>query len=235
MTNLATLKFFVTPPHECSYLPDQEASSLFVDPAARMNMEMYAKLSAVGFRRSGDYLYRPHCAHCNACVPVRIPVAGFRMRRSQRRIWKRNADLVVNTCPAEFRDEHYQLYERYITARHEEGDMFPPSVDQYEAFLTNRWGTTRFHEFRLSGRLVYVAVVDHMPNGLSAVYTYFDPEDSGRSPGMHAILWQIEEARRLGLPHVYLGYWIRECRKMSYKTRFRPVELYREDQWIRAN
>ncbi len=176
MTNLATLKFFVTPPHECSYLPDREASSLFVDPAARMNMEMYAKLSAVGFRRSGDYLYRPHCAHCNACVPVRIPVAEFRMRRSQRRIWRRNEDLSVVTRQANFAQEHYDLYQRYITARHEEGDMYPPSVEQYEAFLTNRWGTTRFHEFRLQDQLISVAVVDHMPNGLSAVYTFFDPD-----------------------------------------------------------
>ena len=213
MTNLATLKFFVTPPHDCSYLPGQEASSLFVDPAARLNMDMYAKLSAAGFRRSGDYLYRPHCEKCKACVPVRIPVEGFQMRRSQRRIWKRNED---------------------ISDRHQEGDMYPPSIDQYEAFLTNRWGTTHFHEFRAGGKLVSVAVVDEMPNGLSAVYTYFAPEESGRSPGIHAILWQIEEARRLGLPHVYLGYWIRQCRKMNYKTQFRPVELYTDNQWLVA-
>ncbi len=234
MTNLATLKFFVTPPHECSYLPDREASSLFVDPAARMDMDMYAKLSAVGFRRSGDYLYRPHCASCNACIPVRIPAREFRMHRSQRRIWKKNRDLQVTSRDATFDKEHYELYERYIRARHEEGDMYPPSVDQYEAFLTNRWGTTRFHEFRAMGQLVTVAVVDHMPNGLSAVYTFFDPDEAARSPGMHAILWQIQEAVAQGLPHVYLGYWIRQCRKMSYKTQFRPVELFRDNHWLQA-
>ncbi len=231
MTNLATLKFFVTPPHECSYLEDREASSLFLDPAARVNPDLYGKLSALGFRRSGNYLYRPHCEHCQACVPVRVPVDRFRLRRVQKRIERVNSDLTVTERPPGVRRDHYRLYRRYIEARHRNGDMYPPSMDQYESFLINEWGQTRFYEFREGVRLLAVAVVDHMPNGLSAVYTFFDPDHDRRSLGVYSILWQIREARRLGLPAVYLGYWIRQCRKMNYKTSFRPVEMLINDEW----
>lgn len=235
MTNLATLKFYVTPPHGCSYLDDREASSLFMDPAAKVDSKLYGKLSAMGFRRSGNYLYRPHCGTCQACVPVRVPVEPFRMRRVQRRIWQKNSDLTVVSHPPEMKPEHYRLYRDYITERHRNGDMYPPSMDQYESFLINEWGHTRFHEFRSGDRILAVAVVDHMPNGLSAVYTFFDPAEMQRSLGTYSILWQIEEAKRLGLPAVYLGYWIRQCRKMNYKAEFRPIEMLINDEWVETS
>ncbi len=236
MTVLANLRVFATHPHECSYLPEQRATTLFVDPNAGIDAHLYSRLSELGFRRSGSHLYRPHCGECRACVPARVPVAAFRPDRQQRRIWRRNADLVTADARGAMPDDEiYDLYARYISARHQDGDMYPPSRDQFEAFLTRQWGVTRFVCFRERERLLAVAVVDVMDNGLSAIYTFFEPgpEVARRSLGSYAVLWQIEEARRLGLPSLYLGYWIRQCRKMAYKTRFRPVELLIDGHWQR--
>jgi arginyl-tRNA--protein-N-Asp/Glu arginylyltransferase len=231
MTDLAATKFFVTPQHKCSYLPRQDAVTLFADPKATVNPHLYSELSELGFRRSGNYLYRPHCKHCSACIPVRIPVERFRPSRKQRRVLKRNADLEISRGPARNTPEHYALYERYIAERHRDGDMFPPTPEQFSSFLLSDWSNTTFIEFRVAGRLVGVAVCDEMPVGLSAVYTFYDPAESGRSLGVLAVLVQIREASRLGLPALYLGYWIRECQKMNYKTEYHPLEMYVNNQW----
>jgi arginine-tRNA-protein transferase len=234
VTDLAQLKFFATPPHACSYLEEQQATTLFVDPAARIDPALYSALSTLGFRRSGRHLYRPHCEHCNACIPVRIPVAEFAPRRSQRRILRRNADLTVTVRDAELTEENYALYARYIGERHDDGDMYPPSREQFRSFLLCDWSDTRFVEFREDDRLVAVAVTDRVDDGLSAIYTYYDPDHPKRSLGVHAILWQIEHARERGLPNLYLGYWIKRCRKMRYKTEYRPLEMRVGERWVRV-
>lgn len=233
MTDLSQLKFYATHPHPCSYLPDQRATTLFLDPRQPINLETYSQLSDLGFRRSGDHLYRPHCKDCNACIPARIPVDAFTPTSAQKRILKRNRDLQVFELKPELTDEIYALYERYICARHADGDMYPPSKDQFASFLAKNWEFCRFYAFRdQEDRLLAVAVTDQLNNGLSAVYTFFEPDETRRSLGRYAILWQVEETRRQGLAAVYLGYWIRNCRKMNYKTEYRPLEMLVNQQWV---
>ncbi|EOZ3544054.1 arginyltransferase [Pseudomonas aeruginosa] len=232
MTELARLKFYATQPHPCSYLPEEQATTLFLDPSQPMDTQLYASLSEVGFRRSGDHLYRPHCQHCTACIAARIPVADFSPNRQQRRILKRNAELQVIRKRPSFNEEYYDLYRRYIEQRHANGDMYPPSRDQFATFLVRDLPFCCFFEFRLHGRLLAIAVTDVLPNGLSAVYTFYDPDEEQRSLGRYAILWQIAETERLGLQAVYLGYWIKNCRKMNYKTQYRPIELFVNQRWV---
>ena len=235
VTLLANVRVFATYPHNCSYLAGEQATTLFVDPSTPIDARIYSQLSYIGFRRSGPHLYRPHCAACNACVPARVPVEAFAPSRSQRRILARNADLEAHVVDSIHSDAHFDLYSRYIEQRHRDGDMYPPDREQYDSFLTREWGSTSFVEFRDGGRLLAVAVVDRLENGLSAIYTYYEPAEEKRSLGSYVILWQIERARALGLPAVYLGYWIRNCRKMNYKTRFRPVELLANGHWVRVD
>lgn len=233
MTSLARLKFYATQPHACSYLPDEQATTLFLDPAQPMDVQVYADLSEIGFRRSGDHLYRPHCHNCNACIPARIPSSGLELNRQQKRIIKRNNDLVVRPVKPAFTEEYYSLYARYIEIRHSDGDMYPPSRDQFSTFLVRDLPFTCFYEFRRGAQLLAVAVTDVLPNGLSAVYTFYDPFEDRRSLGRYAILWQVREAARLGLSAVYLGYWIKNCRKMNYKTEYRPIEVLVNQRWVR--
>lgn len=235
VTLLANVRVFATYPHNCSYLPGEQATTLFVDPSTPIDARIYSQLSYIGFRRSGPHLYRPHCASCNACVPARVPVQSFEPNRSQRRIMARNSDLAVDAVEDISTEEHFALYSSYIEKRHRDGDMYPPDREQFNSFLTREWGTTSFVEFRLAGRLLAVAVLDRLDNGISAIYTFYDPDEGSRSLGSYVILWQIALARELGLPAVYLGYWIRNCRKMNYKTRFRPIELLANGHWVRVD
>lgn len=233
MTDLSNLKLFATQPHPCSYLDDEEATTLFIDPAAPVDQDLYTQLSQIGFRRSGSHLYRPHCANCRACISCRIPVKDFSPSRTQRRCWRRNGDLELGFVDHIDTEEHYNLYADYIETRHRDGDMHPPSQAQYNAFLSSEWGLTRYLEFRLQGRLLGVAVCDRLNDGLSAVYTFFDSRESRRSLGVFGILAQIEQAKALGLQHVYLGYWIKQCHKMDYKTQYRPLEMLVNRRWVR--
>jgi leucyl-tRNA---protein transferase len=235
VTLLANVRVFATYPHNCSYLDGEQATTLFVDPSTPIDAQVYSQLSFIGFRRSGPHLYRPHCASCNACVPARVPTADFQPNRSQRRIIARNSDLQTRIVDDIHTEEHFDLYQRYIEQRHRDGDMYPPDREQYDSFLTREWGSTSFVEFRDGDQLLAVAVVDRLDIGLSAIYTYYDPACERRSLGTYVILWQIRHALELGLAAVYLGYWIRNCRKMNYKTRFRPVELLANGHWIRVN
>ncbi|MDB6062295.1 MAG: arginyltransferase [Verrucomicrobiaceae bacterium] len=232
MTILSTLKVFATHPHTCSYLPDQQATTLFIDPAAPIDSTAYSQLSEMGFRRSGPHLYRPHCARCNSCVPARIPVTRFKPNRGQRRVITRNSDLHVIDRTALNGDEYYDLYARYIEGRHRDGDMYPPTRQQFDSFLTREWDLTHYYCFYQQETLLAVAVVDVMSNGLSAIYSFFDPDIKARSLGVYAVLWQIQHAQELGLPHIYLGYWIKQCRKMSYKIDYRPIELLVNNRWV---
>ncbi|OZG73694.1 arginyltransferase [Hahella sp. CCB-MM4] len=232
MSNMRTLVFYATPEHPCSYLNDRLATTMFVDPKADVDQSLYTRLSQLGFRRSGHHYYKPRCNGCNACIPVRIPVARFEPSRSQQRTWTKNKDLQVIKCEPRFRQDHFALYQRYINERHRDGDMFPPTLDQYESFLLESREDTQFVEFRHQSRLLGVAVTDTTQDGLSSIYTFFDPSESRRALGVFGILWQIEEAKCRQLPYLYLGYWIRNCNKMSYKTNYRPIEVLVRDNWV---
>lgn len=233
MTTLQTLRFFVTPAHDCSYLDDQQAQTLFADPQAPVDLALYSQLSSLGFRRSGTHIYRPHCETCNACVSVRIPVQLFQPSRSQKRVLNKNKDLKIETIQPELTDEIYRLYERYINARHDDGDMYPPSPEQFKSFLVESNQATEFHLFRdQTETLIAIAVTDQLEDGRSAVYTFFDPDQEHRSLGTLAVLWQIEIVKQLGLGYLYLGYWVKGCQKMDYKTRFKPMERLVDNRWI---
>ncbi len=235
MSNLRTLVFFATPAHDCSYLPDRQATTMFVDPRANVDRRLYSQLTVLGFRRSGSHYYRPHCENCNACIPVRLRVDQFRPDRSQRRVLKKNADLSCRMVRASYTERYYELYAQYIEERHADGDMYPPSREQFASFLVDGATDSWFLEILDQGRLVGLAAIDQLDEGLSAIYTVFDPAYEHRSLGTFAVLWQIEEARRLDLPYLYLGYWIAECSKMNYKTRFRPIEALRDGHWQTMN
>ncbi|WP_372612372.1 arginyltransferase [Halomonas sp.] len=230
------LRFFLTVPHACSYLEDREATTLFLDPQEVPGQGVYDALALLGFRRSGRHLYRPHCEGCSACISVRIPVADFTPNRNQRRLTRRNQDLDLRIRPAIFDKEHYRLYSGYIRERHADGDMHPPSHEQYRTFLTLDQPYARLMAFRLGDRLVSVTAFDQLDHGLSAIYTFFDTaaDLDRRSLGTFAILSLVARAKSLGLPHVYLGYWIRECRKMRYKQDFQPLEMLDGRHWRRV-
>lgn len=228
---LNDLKFYLSRPHECSYLPDHQATTLFADPDAIITTARYDDLIQFGFRRSGNMIYMPRCAACQACVPVRVPCDAFQPNRIQRRIWKKNSDLTIAVKPGEYTDEHFELYRRYIAARHTGGAMDDPDPEKYIDFLVGKHIDTVFVEFRLSNKLLAVAVTDVLANALSCVYTFFDPDESSRSPGIYSVMWQIQEAHRRHLKYCYLGYWIENCRKMAYKTQFRPIQGQINAHW----
>ena len=227
----STLKFYKVKPHNCSYLSNQQAQNIYPDPNMTMSNSLYSHLIQHGFRRSGNHAYRPHCPNCQACVPVRINIADFTISRSQRRCLQRNQHLTMTLSLAEFNAEHYQLYCRYLSSRHLGGGMDDPTEQRYVDFLTSDWSNTSFIEFRDQSKLVAVAVTDHITDGLSAFYTFFAPELSKQSLGTYAILQQIKHAQAHGLSWLYLGYWIKDCQKMSYKQSFSALEGYSQQQW----
>lgn len=229
---ISSVRLFRTSPHPCSYKDSEQAATVFVDPDLVIDKALNSKLSDLGYRRSGAHLYRPDCDFCQACISCRVPVAEFQFNRSQRRILRRNESLRM-VEKSDLTDEiAYDLYQRYINQRHLDGDMFPASLEQYEAFIKTKMVDTRFFLFYEQDELLAVSVVDFLEQGLSAVYTFFDPDQSQRSLGNFAILWQITKCQELGLPYLFLGYWIKGCGKMEYKSKFRPLEMLINGRWV---
>jgi len=225
------LQFYATSPYPCSYLPGRDARSQVATPTHLIDAEVYSTLVRRGFRRSGAFTYRPHCINCTACIPVRLPVAELQYSRAQRRAIRNHADLTIRQRPLAFFAEHYALYTRYQNARHAGGGMDEDGHEQYAHFLLQSNVDTRLIEFSDGDAVRMVSIIDVLEDGLSSVYTFYDPDVPGASFGTYNILWQARQCNALDLPYLYLGYWIAESRKMAYKSRFSPIEGLIDGRW----
>ncbi len=234
---LTALQFYATAPYPCSYLPGKTARSQVATPSHLIHADLYGELVNAGFRRSGLYTYRPYCDECNACTATRIPVSRFEPNRSQRRSWKKHAGLDIRVLNLGYQEEHYQLYQHYQNERHADSDLDQDNHDQYMQFLLQSRVNSRVVEFRdgpqdpYPGRLRMVSMIDILDQGISSVYTFFDASNTAASYGNFSILWQIQQALELNLPYVYLGYYIQNSEKMSYKAKFQPIEGLMNDHW----
>ena len=227
-------QFFRSGPMPCPYLPGRVERKLFTRLSGPYSAEVNSTLSRAGFRRSHDIVYRPVCPNCQACVPVRIPVAAFAPTRSQKRVCRINGDLTLADAPAAATAEQYRLFVTYQNSRHGESDMARMAMADFAAMIDEGRADTSLFEARdAEGRLIGCMLTDRLTDGFSAVYSFYDPGQDRRSLGTFMILSLLERARAEGLPYVYLGYWIEQSRKMAYKAKFRPLEALGRDGWFR--
>jgi len=235
---LQKLQFYVTTPYKCGYLPNRLAQSLIASPQYLIDSNVYSSLIQQGFRRSGNFSYRPHCEQCNECVPVRIILQDFFPNRSQNRAYKQHQNLTTSILPIAFYEEHYSLYSTYqaarhmneVTSQHEKAES--DDREQFRTFLCQSNVESVLVEFRLDGLLKMVSVIDIVQDGISAVYTFYDTTNNKMSYGTYNVLWQSEWARSLNLPYLYLGYWIKDSKKMAYKQNFKPLEKLIDGEWV---
>lgn len=228
--------FYLTLPSPCPYIEGRMEQRVVAEMRPEGDEALFDQLSEAGFRRSQRWLYRPACPSCQACVSVRVPVAQFEWTRSWRKIWNRNADLVGEELPSRFDADHFALFRHYVTSRHGDGGMASMVEADYREMVESAPSTSilvAFHD--RDGQLKAVCLTDRMRRGMSGVYKFFDPQDERRSLGSYVILWHIKRCLELGMRHLYLGYWIAESRKMSYKTRFRPIEMLTSEGWRISN
>jgi arginyl-tRNA--protein-N-Asp/Glu arginylyltransferase len=233
-----SLQFYATAPYPCSYLPDRSARSQVATPAQLINSALYDQLINMGFRRSGLFTYRPYCDNCQACIATRIPVNSFKASRSQQRAWRKYQAMDIHILPLDFSNEHFELYQHYQESRHADTNELEDknndveyNKDQYRQFLLQTNIESILVEFRENGVLRMVSIIDVLKDGLSSVYTFYDTQIASSSFGTFSILWQIEQAKMLKLNYVYLGYYIEQSQKMSYKSLYRPLEGLVNNQW----
>ena len=226
------IRLFETVLDECPYIADEQSASIIVDPDHPVEPSLFAMLSRSGFRRSGNMLYSPKCPNCSACVSVRIPSARFQASRSQKRVWKKNNDLMVTLENVSFQQEHFDLYLKYQQHRHPESSMCDEDPAKYTSFIESPFSQSKFLCLYHRDRLIGISVIDQFEGGLSAVYTFFDPDYSKRSLGTYVILYLLKLARLREIPFVYLGYWIDQSPKMNYKRQFKPLQGYLKRKWI---
>lgn len=219
-------------PFECSYLPDRQEQLLVILDPSCYSSNKFESLLGLGFRRSGNQIYRPHCPICSACSSVRVLADEFMPTKSQKRkLNKAKNRFEVKYSQVE-REQYYPLYSKYISLRHQDGSMYPPDKSQFQSFLFCSWLTITFIELWDQENLVAVAVTDCMDNAISAIYTFFDPDYGHFSLGTVMILQQLKFAKQQHKQFVYLGYQIDECDKMKYKTQFLPAQKQLNDQWV---
>jgi len=230
------IEFYLTAAHDCPYLPNYQAKTLFLSPQHEPSPQIYGGLIQQGFRRSGDHIYRPHCDQCQSCISVRLLALEHQATKQHKRCLNKAKSFTTTISKAQFDYGHYRLFEKYINIRHSDGDMFPTSQKQYRDFILSNWMDTYFLDiFNGSGELIACAVFDQLNDGLSAIYTFFDPEYSNFSLGRLAILKLVEICQQRKQSHLYLGFWIKDCQKMSYKGDYRPLECFIDKKWLRLN
>ena len=232
---LSALHLYLTAPYPCSYLEGFEARSQVATPSLLITAPVYSELVRRGFRRSGTFTYRPRCDNCNQCVPARVVVADFQPTRSQRRSLRQHSSLRVTPHALQDKPEYFDLYRRYQEVRHRDGGMDDNDPEQYRNFLLQSHVDTVLLEFRDNDDLRMLSVVDVLEDGLSAVYTFYDPDVPHASFGTFNVLWQIDLCRQLHLPYLYLGYWIAGSRKMAYKANFQPLQGLQDGAWQRIS
>lgn len=226
------IKLYETVVDDCPYLEGKQSASILVDPEHKIDSDLFAMLSRSGFRRSGEMLYSPKCPSCKACISVRVPATDFVPSRSQKRVWRKNIDLEVRIEDVSFQQEHFEMYLQYQRARHPESSMCDDDPKKYIGFINSQFSGSQFLCLYLNDKLMGISVIDQFEGGLSAVYTFFDPQYSNRSIGTYVILYLIKLSRLRKIPHVYLGYWIEQSSKMSYKQNFKPMQGYIDRKWV---
>lgn len=225
------IKLYQSIDSPCNYLEGLESSSLIVDPDLPITQELTTAMSQMGYRRSGNMLYKPQCEDCNACQSSRIRLKDFKLSKSQKRILNKAKHLTFSIREADFNESDFSLYKKYIELRHSDGDMYPPDRQQYESFLCKNFGFNFFLEIKLEDQTIAINQFDSLSDGLSAVYTFFDPDYDYLSLGVISVLQLISISKQVGYPYLYLGYYIQNCSKMNYKSKYQPLELFINGNW----